>query len=240
MSALGGKRTPTVGSMLFLTRFLCALFAICGASEASATSDSQLWITTGATVKLSDSWRLSEEVTTRLSDHRNGLYEIEIDTLIGYRVGKAATVWAGYTHDPQYSGGNHTTTEHRAREQITFDNFAKIGPGYLSARFRAEQRWRDNADGTGFRLRPFLRYTIPFHEGGRTGLTLTTEPFVNLNTTSFQAKPGLDRIRNLVAITAPIGEHLTGEFGYMNQHIFISNGPDESDNIAWLSLKASF
>lgn len=208
-------------------------------APALAKTDSQLWVTGAATIKLSDHWRLSEEVTTRFSDDRDGLYEVEINSLLGYRLNKVTTVWAGYTHDPQYAGGDFTVMEHRAREQVTFDKFATIGSGSLSGRIRAEQRWRDNADGTGWRLRPFIRYTIPFHAGGKAGVTFTTEPFFDLNTTSFQGKSGLDRIRNLVAVTTPIGKHLTGEFGYMNQHIFIDHLPDESDNIAWLSISAS-
>ena len=221
-------------------KLLCAAVALCGASAAAATSDSQFWLTTGATVKLTDTWRLSEEVTTRFSDRRDGLYEIEINTLLGYRLSKAVTVWAGYTHDPQYAGGNFTTMEHRAREQVTFDNIATLGPGKVSVRVRTEQRWRRNANGTGWRVRPFVRYTVPFHEGGRTGVTFTSEHFYNLSTTSFQTKSGLDRMRNLVAVTTPIGKHFAGEFGYMNQHIFAAHGPDESDNIAWVSLSATF
>ena len=224
----------------FCPRLFFAAIAFCGASAASATTDFQFWLTTGATVKLSDSWRTSEEVTTRFSDNRNGLYEVEINTLLGYRLSKKVTIWAGYTHDPQYAGGDFTTMEHRAREQITFDNFAKVGPGGISARLRTEQRWRSNADGTGWRVRPFVRYTIPFRRGGHAGVTLTSEPFINLNTTAFQTKSGLDRIRNLIAVTSPLGKHFAGEFGYMNQHIFAARGPDESDNIAWVSLNATF
>jgi hypothetical protein len=226
--------------MRYVPILLCTATALCGASAACAATDSQSWLTTGATMKLSDRWRLSEEVTTRFSDNRNGLYEVEINSLLGYRVNKTVAMWAGYTHDPQYAGGHFTTMEHRAREQVTFDNIAAIGLGKLSARIRTEQRWRRNADGTGWRVRPFVRYTIPFHRGGRVGVTFTDETFFNLNTTSFQAKWGLDRMRNLVAITTPIGRHFAGEFGYMNQHIFARQGPDESDNIGWVSLNATF
>ena len=34
------------------------------------------------------------------------------------------TLWAGYTHNPQYAAGDFTMMEHRAREQVTFDGFA--------------------------------------------------------------------------------------------------------------------
>lgn len=209
------------------------------AAPALATEDSQLWTNENLTVKLSSSWRLSEEITQRFSDNKSGLYEMEANTLLGYKLDKWVTVWAGYTHDPQYSAGKFTTMEHRFREQVTFDKIAKVGPGMLSARLRTEERWRRNVDGTGWRVRPFVRYTIPFHEGSSTGITFTSEPFFNLNTTRFQTKPGLDRIRNIVAFTTPLNKHLTGEFGYMNQHIFLTNKPDESDNVAWISLNAS-
>ena len=88
-------------------------------------------------------------------------------------------------------------------------------------------------------MRPFVRYTIPFHEDSPSGITFTSEPSFNLDTAHFQTKPGLDRIRNVVAFTTPLGKHLTGEFGYMNQHVFLTGKPDESDNVAWISLNAS-
>jgi hypothetical protein len=206
-------------------------------APALAASDSQLWTNASVTVKLSDKWRLSQEITGRFSDNRNGLYEIESNTLLGYRLNKVVTVWAGYTHDPQYSGGDFTVMEHRAREQVTFDGFARIGQGKLNGRVRFEQRWREGVDGTGWRLRPYLKYSLPIV--GKTALNLSTEPFFNLNTNTFQRKSGLDRVRNLITISTPVSKTLTLEGGYMNQHGFVSGGPDTSDNIAYLNLALS-
>jgi hypothetical protein len=203
----------------------------------AATSDSQIWTNGSVTVKLSDRWRLQEEGTVRFSDKRNGLYELESNTLLGYRLSKMTTVWAGYTHNPQYSGGDFTVMEHRAREQVTFDGFAKIGAGKLNGRIRFEQRWRENVDGTGWRLRPYLKYSLPI--AGKTALNLSTEPFFNLNTTPFQKRTGLDRVRNLVTLSTPLTKTLTGELGYMNQHGFVRNGPDTSDNIAYFGVSLS-
>ena len=64
-------------------------------APALAASDSQIWTNGSVTVKLSDHWRLQEEGTVRFSDKRNGLYEIESNTLLGYRLSKMVTVWAG-------------------------------------------------------------------------------------------------------------------------------------------------
>ena len=65
----------------------------------------------------------------RFSHNRRGLYEIESNTLVGRVIGKGVTLSAGYTHDPQYSRGDFTIMEHRAREQVTFDNLGRPGTG---------------------------------------------------------------------------------------------------------------
>jgi len=210
------------------------LIAGLAASPASAKSDSQLWTNLNVNVKLGDRWRLSEEGTVRFSDNRNGLYELEVNSLLGYRLNKVVTLWAGYTHNPQYASADFTVMEHRAREQVTFDGFAKLGTGKFNGRIRLEQRWREHVDGTGWRVRPYLKYSVPI--AGKTALNLSSEPFFNLNTTPFQGRTGLDRVRNLVTVSTPLTKSLSGEVGYLNQHGFVKNGPDTSDNVAYFGL----
>jgi hypothetical protein len=74
---------------------------------------------------------------------------------------------------------------------------------------------------------------------GKVALNLSSEPFLNLNTTSFQAKTGLDRVRNLITISAPLSKKLSGEAGYLNQHGFVSSGTDTSDHVAYFALSLS-
>jgi hypothetical protein len=220
------------------SQFALFLAALALPAAVSASSDSQIWATASANVKLADKWRLSEEVVTRFSDNRDGLYEVEAVTLLGFRPAKNVTLSAGYVHNPQYAGGDFTVMERRAREQVTVDNFIKLGAGKLSARARLEQRWREHVDGTGWRFRPYLKYSLPLM--GKAALNLSSEPFFNLNTTTFQRTHGLDRVRNLVTISAPISKRVNGEVGYMNQHGFVRGGEDSSDNIAYFALGASF
>jgi hypothetical protein len=205
---------------------------------AEARSDSQIWGTASANFKLSDSWRLSEELVTRFSDNRNGLYEIEATTMLNYKVAKDVTLAAGYVHNPQYASGDFTVMERRAREQVTFDNVAKLGRGKLSARLRLEQRWREHVDGTGWRLRPYVKYSLPL--AGKAAVNFSSEPFFNLSSTSFQRQNGLDRVRNLVSISGPLSGKVNAEVGYMNQHGFVRGGPDSNDNIAYFALSANF
>jgi hypothetical protein len=222
------------------SRLAQLIAALAIATPALAAQDSQLWTNGTVTVKLSDKWRVMEDLTGRFSDHRNGLYEIESNTLLGYVVGKGVTLWAGYTHDPQYAAGHFTILEQRAREQITFDSFAHLGLGRFNGRMRLEQRWRKGLDGTGWRLRPYLKYTLPFHKGTRTALVLSLEPFINLNTTSFQRTHGVDRLRSFVGIGTPLVKDVTLEAGYLNQHTFVPDAPDNDDHVASFSLIANF
>jgi uncharacterized protein DUF2490 len=204
--------------------------------SAASASDSQLWTGGSVTVKLSHKWNLSQDMTARFSDNKGGLYELEANTLVGYQLSKTVSLWAGYDHDPQYSGGHFTIMEHRLVEHVVSSNLGKLGSGQLSGRVRLEQRWRDGQKDTGWRLRPYLRYTVPFSSRSKVGLALSVEPFFDLNTTSFQSVHGLERLRSLVAITAPLSKHLSADVGYMNQHGFVPHAKDTSDNIAYFSI----
>ena len=232
------------GTMLSLTRSAAAAalaaFAIAASSPADAAEeDKQLWTTASATVKLSSRFRLSEEVTARFSDKRNGLYELEVNSLLGYKLSDKVTAWAGYTHNPQYDGGDFQVLERRLREQVTVDNLAKIGRGKLNGRLRTEQRWREGVDGTGWRVRPYLKFSLPLKEGRKTALVLSHESFVNLNSTKFQGQTGYERMRNLVGISTPLSKVVSAEIGYLNQYRTVRGGRDRMDHAASISLSLS-
>ena len=221
-------------------KLMTAMAALALPVAAHASEDEQLWTTASATVKLSDKWRFSQEVIARFSNDRDGLYEVEMNSLIGYKLNKQVTVWAGYTHDPNYNAGHFAVMEHRGRQQVTFDNILKIGPGQLSARLRLEERWREGVDGTAWRFRPYVKYVLPFKEGSKTALVLSHESFIDLNTTNFQRVEGEERMRNLIAITTPVAKNVNLEVGYLHQHGFRPHADDPNDNVASLSLGFSF
>lgn len=219
--------------------FVPALAACAWASPVYA-DDFQQWVQLGAKVDLSDKLVLSDEIVARFSDDRGGLYEIENSLLLGYKLSKSVTAWAGYVHDPNYAAGDFTVMERRAREQVTVDNFAKIGAASLSARMRLEQRWRDGVDGTAWRARPYVKLGVPL--GGKTAPTLnfTAESFINLNNTAFQSVDGLERLRSAASLSFPVSKAVKIEAGYLNQHRFVRGGPDTDDHALTASLGLSF
>ena len=221
--------------------FMGMAVAITGGAFPATThaSDRQGWATASATVKISDHWRISQEVTSRFSDDRKGLYEVEMNTLLGYRLAKNVAIWAGYTHDPNYNGGRFAVMEHRGRQQVTFDNILKAGPGNFSVRLRLEERWREGIDGTAIRLRPYVKYMVPLARESKTALILSHESFIDLNSTNFQRKEGEERMRNLIAITTPLASNVNLEMGYLHQHGFVDARADTNDHVASVSLNFS-
>jgi hypothetical protein len=223
------KAMPTVA------RILLGCAALLASSAASA-GDSQLWMGGSATIKLSERWSVSQDMTARFSDQRGGLYEIEANTLVGYQLTKAVSLWAGYDHDPQYLSGHFTVMEHRLVEHLVSSNLGTVAGGQLSGRVRFEQRWREGSDGTGWRLRPYLRYSHPLGSRTKTALVLSAEPYFDLNTTSFQRVRGFERLRSFAGISTPLFRNVSADIGYLNQHGFVRNGKDTRDNVAFIAI----
>lgn len=201
--------------------------------------DTQNWQAVTVQVALGGPWRVSNETVARSSDAK-GFYELENNLMLGYKLNKHVTLWAGYTHDPNYSHGNFTVMEHRGRQQINFDNILKLGRANLSARLRLEERWREGVAGTGWRLRPYAKLTLPIANHGKTTLVLSHESFLNLNKTVFQKVGGEDRMRNFIGINTPLVKRVNLEVGYLEQHGFVPNAPDTNDHVASVAITASF
>lgn len=222
-----------------LTSLLASLATIGGASPAFA-DDFQQWAQFGVRVNVSDHIVLHNETIARFSDETGGLYEIENAAMLGYKLPRKLTVWIGYVHNPQYEAGDFTVMERRARQQISIDDFIMFGKASLSARLRFEERWRDGVDGTGWRMRPYAKLELPLGEDDAPTLNITAEPFINLNTTAFQATGGLDRLRSAVSLTVPITGKVNIEAGYLNQHRFVRDGPDRDEHALTAALALSF
>ena len=180
---------------------------------------------------------VSQDLTSRFSSNRHGLYEIEANSLLGYQLSKTVGLWAGYDHDPQYSGAHFTVLEHRLVQQLTLSNIADLPGGQLSGRVRLEQRWRDGVAGTAWRLRPYVRYSLPLAGKSKTSLVVSEEPFIDLNTDGFQKVRGLERLRTFIGISTSAAKSLSADMGYLNQHGMVPGGKDTSDNVAYVLFR---
>lgn len=220
---------------------LSCLASILSCALPALASDAQHWEVVTATAGLGDGWRISAENIARTSQSR-GFYELEQNLMLGHTLDaaglKGVTVWLGYTHDPNYTQGSFTLMEHRFRQQVTADRLLTIGKATVSGRIRLEERWREGQMGMAWRLRPYARLSVPVTP--RLALVATHESFLDLNRTGFQRIGGEERTRTFVGVNRRLWRRVSVDVGYMNQHGFVPDGADTTDNIAYLELKAPF
>ena len=134
---------------------------------------------------------------------------------LGYDVGHGITLWAGYAFIPSLTAGTPDSNrfEHRVWEQAIITQ--KVKTVALQGRVRLEQRFRQDADGVGERLRLFGRAGFFFGAQTEWGWAVWDEALFNLNTTPVWNE-GFDQNR---AFTGPFFQAKSGvrvEFGYMN------------------------
>lgn len=219
---------------------LAGAAAIFSVSPAMAKDDTQYWGAVNVSKDLGDGFQISNETVFRGGDAK-GFYELENNLMVGYTLDKAKhfVVSVGYTHDPQYSHGDFTVLERRARQQVNFEKF-KLGNVTLSGRVRMEERWRDGVDGTGYRVRPYVKLALPIAKDSKTSVVLTNEAFINFNKTSFQKQTGWDRTRSFIGINTPLVPKVSIEAGYLLQHGYVRGGEDTNDHVLSVSLSAKF
>lgn len=89
--------------------------------QAAHADDTQNWETVTVPVALGGPWRVWNETVVRASDAK-GFSESVNNLMLGDKLNKHVTRWAGYTHAPQHLHGNFTVMEYCARQQVTLDN----------------------------------------------------------------------------------------------------------------------
>jgi hypothetical protein len=201
-------------------------------------TDAQIWTGANANFTLNDHTEAGIESILRVSDSKEGLYEAELGVSMTWKVAKGIKLQIAYVQVPSYSeSGVITRREYRPRQQIAFGNIASFWGGTLSGRMRVEERFVSTSDEMGVRLRPQIKYVLPFRTGHKTALVLYDESFIPVNDTDWGQNAGFDRMRNFVGITTPLAKKIDIEMGYLNQYIFGKDGKrDEMDHVASLTL----
>ena len=188
-------------------------FLLAALPSVAQADDGQVWLSANARGPIAGRVELGVETIERFGrDGEGGLYESENVAMLGFRFDRA-TLAAGYVRDIAYHGAG-ATIEQRARQDFSVDHLATIGGLVIGARLRAEERWRDGSSGTGVRIRPFVRLTLPVT--GKLNLLASHESFVNLGGGAGQ-RGGYDRARDFFGVGVPMTKRVRVEIGYLNQ-----------------------
>ena len=202
----------------------------------AADEDANIWLAQTANVDLGNGAVLSLEAQERFTNDASRLGQLLLRPAIGYKLNKTTTMSLGYAYVMTDPVGPAKTHEHRIFQQLSFRLLGDGKGVTLTGRTRFEQRFFENQNGTGLRLRQQLRLTAPL--SGKVRAVAWTEPFIGLNETTFQ-RDGIGLWRNSAGVAIPVGKKFTLEPGYISQYV-VRNGADRIDHTANLTLSANF
>lgn len=219
-------------------RLLAAfLFVFVPAAHAD-DEDFQTWQQIIASTKLSDGVTGSLEVQPRFTDDSSRLGQFLIRPSIGLTLFDQTVLSLGYAYVRTSPENGANTYEHRPWQQLAFPIATVKDAFTLSNRTRFEQRFRDDGDDVGLRLRQQIRLMVPLGST-RWNAVGWSEIFLNLNDTDWGAQSGLDRWRNFVGVNIPLRDGVVIEPGYLNQYVNRS-ASDQIDHVVSATLNVSF
>lgn len=138
---------------------------------------------------------------------------------------------AGAVEQRINDGGNNET---RTMQQLSGKH------GVIRTRLRLEQRFVDNADRMGLRLRPRLGVEVPLDESGRWTAGADAELFWTLRGNNVGSDEGITGLRTQIGVGYEVSDNLALSLTYLRQQDFEDNAPDEVGHAPLIGIEYSF
>ena len=204
-------------------------------AAAQTTHDEQMWTNLTVQASLSGPLVFFAEVQPRIGDRADGLEQLLLRPAVGWQLSPRLTVYQGYGYVLSPADHGRDLREHRSFQQVSWIA-GKPWKGELSSRTRLEQRWRNDGDDMGWRLREMVRLEVPVSEPGKIAALGYAEAFIALDDTDWGARKGFDQLRSFVGAEIGMGGKSTMELGYLNQYIDQVGGRSRMNHVLSLSI----
>lgn len=209
------------------------LFGV-GAALPARASDTEYWngLVISGPARENSRLLLWFDGHARIADGADELSTGIVRPGLGYKLNDDLSLWAGYAFVTSRNAGD-LVDEHRTWQQATYPVTSIFG-GTLSGRTRLEQRFRDNADETGHRIRQFIRWSAPID--GPLSLVLWNETFIGFNRTNGGNASGYQQNRGFAGLGYTPASRLRVEAGYLNNHLRVDSAPDRFNHNVSLTM----
>lgn len=213
---------------------------LCAAPANASDHDAQVWTSITATKAVSPKVDATLELHSRYTDDVSRVGQVLIRPSVTYKLPRGWSVTAGYVYVRTRFADTLANDEHRSWQQVGYTFAANPSTGLsVTGRTRIEQRFRPDADGTGWRLRQQVRAQLPLATNSQLRAVIWNETFVGLNTTSWDRHEGVDQVRTFIGVSLPVRNGITVEPGYLNQTVF-RIGPERVNHILAANIFARF
>lgn len=112
--------------------------------------------------------------------------------------------------------------------------------GLLRTRLRLEQRFVDDADRMGLRLRPRMGVAVPLGEDSPWKFKTDAELFLTLRSNNEGGDEGLTGLRTQIGFSYDITDRLSLGAVYLRQQDFEDGGPDQIGHAPLIGIELSF
>lgn len=212
--------------------FTAALLLASVPSAAAASDDAaEFWLNPSVAVDLDDDTGLELETAQRFRSAADGRPDTFFYRLwLNQKVGDGLTL-SGAVERRINTGDDDET---RTMQQLS------LSKGVLRGRLRLEQRFVDDADRMGLRLRARLGIKVPLDGDDKWSLGADAEPFFTLRSTSVGGDDGLTGLRTQIALGREISDKLSVSAGYLRQQDISRGAPDRIGHAPILGIELSF
>ncbi|MEE4349720.1 MAG: DUF2490 domain-containing protein [Pacificimonas sp.] len=205
---------------------------IAAALPAKATDeDFELWLNPSAVAALDEDTEIEFETAQRFRDSDRGRADTYFGRLwLAQGIADNMTL-AGAAERRINDGGSNET---RTMQQLSTRH------GIIRTRLRLEQRFVDNADRMGLRLRPRLGVSVPV--GGVEGLSFKAdaELFWTLRGNNVGSDEGITGLRNQIGLGYDLSDSVSLSAVYLRQQDFEDNAPDEIGHAPLIGVTFAF
>lgn len=195
--------------LMFLNTHACA----------ESVEDGRVWLNLQANGSTSiDKLRWYMELQPRWREEGEHLDQVLLRPAVYYQLTEQSSAWAGYAHVVTHPASKSAVDEHRVWQQYLYQ-FAPIQNIAIQSRTRLEQRFIENADDTGHKLRQMFRAVAPSGVHPKLSWVFYDEYFINLNHTDYGARKGFDQNRAFLGGNWVLYPDAKLEIGYLNQYV---------------------
>lgn len=188
-------------------------------AQAETIEDGRVWLNVNAIGALPlERWHWYAELQPRWRNEGDEFEQVLVRPALYYALTPQSSIWLGYAFVDTDPAGRDSFEEHRVWQQF-LHNFDAIGGLKIQSRTRLEQRFLENSDDTGHKVRQLIRLTYPSPFSERLLLVAYDEYFINLNDTDYGARRGFDQNRAFVGVNWAFDARYRLEVGYLNQYV---------------------
>ncbi len=188
-------------------------------ASAETIEDDRIWLNINARGSLPiEDLGWYAELQTRWREEGKDFDQLIVRPALFYKLSPKSSIWLGYGNITTHPAGKSNINEDRLWQQFSY-NFDSIADTSISSRTRFEQRWQDNGDDVGYRLRQMIKLSRPIASVPNLSWVISDEYFINTNNTDWGARSGFDQNRLFLGGAYKINREAKIEMGYLNQYV---------------------